>query len=415
MLIDKEKALELHRQAKGKIKMSPTVSIHRREDIAMAYIQGSACAVEEIYRDPAEVYDLTGKSNRIAIVSNGTAVLGLGDRSPAAALPMIEGKSLLYKIFGDVDAIPLCVDCRTFEGLEEICRSLTPTFAAVVIEDIKSPMDFQLVNKLDGNMDVPLLSDDMESTAVVVLGGLLNAAKIVEKELRDMKIVVLGAGTAGMATAHLLHFYGVKNLIMVHRSGILNASDPTLNEPQKMMLQWLNPENIKGSIPEALAGADVVVGLTGAPNILNESHIGLMASRPIVFALGRTEPEIGMEEAFAGGAYIAATSNIMHPNCLPNLLVFPGITRGLLDVRATGLNDQVLIATARELSALVDTRRLRRDHFVPFVLSDESTPRIAEVVAQSCIEQGLAKIQLPRRQVYESTWKRLYGRRTDRF
>ncbi len=410
-LIDREKALALHRRAKGKIKLSPTINVQRREDIAMAYIEGGAFAVEEVYRHRELLYDLTGKANRIAVVSDGTAVLGLGNRGPEAALPMIEGKCLLYKKLGDIDAIPLCVDCHDFDSLSTLCRSLAPTFGAVVIEDIKSPMDFELVSSLKDSMAVPLLSDDMESTSVVVLGGLLNASKMVEKDLRAMKVLILGSGTAGLGAAELLHHYGVRDIVMAHSTGILNSQEPNLKEPERRQLQWLNPRGIQGSIAEAIAGADAVVGLTGAPDILTRDHVLSMAPRPIVFALGRPVPEIALEEALAAGAAVAATSYIMHPNCLPNLLVFPGITRGLLDVRAKGINHQVLIAAAQELASLVDHRRLRRDNFVPYIFSDETTPRIAEVVAQSCIAQGLAKLELPPRQVYDQTWKRLYGRK----
>ncbi len=413
--IDKKKALELHHRAQGKIKLAPTVNVQCCEDIAMAYIEGGAFAVEEISRWSHRVYDLTGKANRIAVVSDGTAVLGLGDQGPQAALPMIEGKCLLYKKLGDIDAIPLCVDCHDLESLSTLCRSLAPTFGAVVIEDIKSPLAFQLVNHLRGAMAVPLLADDMESSSVVVLGGLLNASKLVEKDLRAMKVLILGSGTAGLATAELLHSYGVEDIVIAHSRGILDAGEKDLNEPQRQQLQWLNPRKVRGGIDSALEGADAVIGLTGAPNILTDRHIASMAPRPIVFALGRPVPEISMEEALAAGAAIAATSYIMHPNCLPNMLVFPGLTRGLLDVRARGINHQVLIAAAQELASLVDPRQLRRDHFAPYIFSDETTPRIAEAVAQSCIAQDLAQLELPPRKVYDDTWKRLYGRKSHWF
>lgn len=415
MTVDRNEALELHRKAKGKIKLSPNVSVRNKRDISLAYIQGGAVASGEILREKELVYDYTGKSNRLAIVSNGTSVLGLGDYGPEAALPMIEGKSLLYKHFGDVDAIPLCIKSNDMDEIMSFCRLLEPSFGAINIEDVKSPIDFDLVKRLRKELEIPIFGDDMHCSSVVILGSLINALKVVEKDLSSVKIVIVGAGTSAVATAELMLYAGATNVVMLNRRGIIHEDMADLNGVQKFILDRLNPEGIRGGIKEAAKDADILIGLTGKVGAFGRDDVASMAPRSIVFPLSRPEPEMDPEEAKAAGAEVVGCGLIEGPNTMPNLKVFPGITRGLLDVRATGLNFNVQMEAAKEYAANVDPQRLRADHITPFIFSDELTPRIAEAVAQSCVREGLARISPAPQEVFENTWKRLFGGYMARF
>nr|WP_321499591.1 malic enzyme-like NAD(P)-binding protein [uncultured Dethiosulfovibrio sp.] len=409
MTVDRTEALEMHRKAQGKIKLSPSVAIRTKRDISLAYLQGGAIAAGEIFKERDLAYEYTGKDNRLAIVSNGTSVLGLGNYGPEAALPMIEGKCLLYKKFGDIDAIPLCINPSEPERIMDFCRMLSPTFGAINVEDIKSPMDFNIVKTLRKELDIPIFGDDMHCSSVVILGSLMNALKVVEKELSTVKIVIVGAGTSAIATAELMLYGGATNIIMLNRKGIVSSDMEGLSGVQRHILDQLNPEGLRGGLTEAVKGADVLIGLTGQVGAFGVDEVKSMESRAIVFPLGRPEPEMNPLEAKGAGAEVVGCGVVEGINTMPNLKVFPGITRGLLDVRATGLNFNVLMKAAREYADNVDPRRLSADHITPHVFSDELTPRIAEAVAQSCISEGLARLTPAPHEVLERTWNRLFG------
>lgn len=415
MTVDRTEALELHKKANGKIKLSPNVSIRSKRDISMAYIQGGAIASGEILQEKELVYEYTGKNNRLAVVSNGTSVLGLGNYGPEAALPMIEGKCLLYKHFGDIDAIPLCVNATELDRLMDFCRLVAPSFGAINVEDIKSPIDFTLVKKLRQELEIPIFGDDMHSSSVVILGSLLNALKVVEKQLSSVKIVIVGAGTSAIATAELMFYAGATNIVMLNREGIVNETMEELSGVQRFILDKLNPEELRGGLHEAIGGADVLIGLTGTVGAFGKDDVARMAPRGIVFPLSRPHPEMDPEEAKAAGAEVVGSGLIEGKNTMPNLKVFPGITRGLLDVRATGMNFNVLMKAAREYADNVDARRLSPDHITPHVFSDDLTPRIAEAVAQACVAEGLARVKPKPQEVYEKTWQRLFGGYTARY
>lgn len=401
--------LELHRRAQGKIKLSPSISIRTKRDISLAYLHGGAIVTEEIYRDRDLAYDYTGKDNRLAIVSNGTSLLGLGNYGPEAALPMIEGKCLIYKKFGDVDAIPLCIDATEPERIMDFCRMLAPTFGAINVEDIKSPIDFDIVKTLRKELEIPIFADDMHCSSVVIMGSLMNALKVVEKDISSVKIVLVGAGTSAIATAELMLYGGATNLIMLNSKGIVSPETEGLSEPQRYILDQLNPDKVKGGLKEAVRGADILIGLTGQVGAFGAEEVRSMGPRAIVFALGRPEPEMDPLEAKAAGAEIVGCGLVEGINTMPNFKVFPGITRGVLDVRPTGLNSNVLMRAAREYADNVDSRRLSADHITPHAFSDELTPRIAEVVAQACITEGLARLTPKPHEVLERTWNRLFG------
>lgn len=407
MTIDRTEALDLHRKAKGKIKLCPSISIRSEKDITLAYLKGGAIASEEIFHNRDLAYDYTGKGNRVAVVSNGTSIMSLGNYGPEAAVPMMEAKCLLYKRFGDIDAIPLCINAPEPERLMDFCRMLAPTFGAINVEDIKSPVDFHTVKKLRQELDIPIFGDDMHSSSVVILGSLMNALKVVEKDIKNIKVVIVGAGTSAIATAELMLYAGVADIVMLNKKGIVSADMEDLSGVQRHILNQLNPEGIKGGLKEAVKGADVLIGLTGQPGAFGADNVRAMAPRAIVFPLGRPEPEMDPEEAESAGAEVVGCGIVEGKNTMPNMKVFPGITRGLLDVRATGLTFNVLMKAAAEYARNVDPRKLSKDHITPHLFSDELTPRIAEAVAQSCIREGLARLHPEPQEVFENTWKRL--------
>ncbi|PIE55561.1 MAG: NAD-dependent malic enzyme [Dethiosulfovibrio peptidovorans] len=409
MPVDRTEALELHRRAQGKIKLSPTISIRNKQDLAMAYIQGGAIAAKEIQANREAVYELTGKRDRLAIISNGTSLLGQEHYGPEAALPMIEGKCLLYKRFGDVNALPLCVNTTEIDQLTDFCRLLAPTVGAINLEDIKSPTDFLLVRKLRKELDIPIFADDMHCSSAVILGSLFNALKVVGKELDSVKIVIVGAGTSAIATAELMLHAGAQNIVMLNRQGIIHPEMESLNGVQRFILDRLNPEGLRGGLETAIRGADILIGLTGQPKAFGKEHVALMAPQSVVFPLTRPVPEMTQNEAKEAGAAVVGCGIMDGINCMPNLAIFPGFTRGILDVRATGLTFGVQLKVAREYADNVDTSRLGPDHITPFIFSDQLVPRIAEAVAQACVEEGLARIVPQPQEVYEKTWNRLFG------
>ncbi len=408
MTVDRLKALEMHRRSKGKIKIYPSINIRDEEDLAMAYVPGSIHAANEIIADKSMTYEYTGKGNRLALITDGSAVLGMGNIGPDAALPIMEGKCLLFKLFGDVNAFPLCISSQKADDIICAARLIAPTVGAINIEDVVTPRTFTVVRKLQESLDIPVICDDQHGSAVVVLAGLINALEVVGKKLENIKIVIFGSGAAGIATTELLLYAGSENIITLNSSGILGPENPKMNYIQEELSVKINPEGISGGLEEAVRGADVLIGFSGKGKFSTD-HIRQMNSRSIVFALSLPEPEIMPEEAKAAGATIVACGLSECINAMPNLHAFPGISRGLLDVRARGVNNNVLIRAAEALASVVDRRRLSENRIVPPLFSDEETPRVAEAVAQAAIKEGLALIKVPPKQVYDETWQRLYG------
>jgi len=408
MAVDRLKALEIHRKSKGKIKIYPTLNVRNEDDLAMAYIQGSIHPAREIIKDKNMAYEYTGKGNRMALITDGSAVLGMGNIGPDAALPVMEGKCLLFKLFGDVNAFPICLSSQTIEDIVNVGKLIAPTVGAINIEDVENPRTFTIVRQLQKLLDIPVICDDQHGSAIVVLAGLINALQVVCKKIEDIKIVIFGSGASGIAVAELLTYYGAKNIILLDKEGILGPENSSMNPVQEEISRRTNPEGISGNLEEALKGADVLIGLSGSGKFTKD-QIQLMNSDAIVFALSLPEPEISTDEAKAAGARIAACGLSESINAMPNLHAYPGLARGLLEVRAKGISNNILTKAAEAIANVVDRRRLSEDRIMPGLFSDEVTPRVAEAVAQATIADGLALKKVPQKQIYDETWQRLYG------
>ncbi|MGI6784532.1 MAG: NAD(P)-dependent malic enzyme [Aminivibrio sp.] len=408
MIIEKEAALLLHRKAGGKIRIYPTVNIRNEEDLGLAYIQGGAFAASEIVSNESTVYDYSGKGNRLAVISDGSAVLGMGNIGPTAALPVMEGKCLLFKTLGDVNAFPLCIDARSSDEIAAMARLIAPSFGAINIENVSSPNSFTVVEQLQAELDIPVFSDDQHGSAVVVMAALINALNLVEKEMPAVRVVIFGAGVAGIAAARLMKYAGVGEITVLNKCGVLGPGNGCMNFVQEELAAQLGLTRGGGSLEEAARGADVLIGMSSKGKF-TAGHISSLNEGSVVMALSMPEPEISVEEALAAGAVVFADGLPWTPNSMPNLHAYPGIARGLLDVRARSLNEKILMAAARAIAGAVDRKRLRKRRIVPDLFSDEVTPRVAEAVAQAAIAEGLAARPLPPKQIYEETWQRLFG------
>jgi len=406
--LERSQALEFHRRAKGKIKISPTINIRNEYDLAISYVPGSTPACEEIEKDANAVFDYTGKGNRLAVICNGTAVLGMGNVGPSASLPVLEGKSLILKLLGDVNAIPMAIDAGSFKEVMTFCRMLAPTVGGINIEDIKSPDAFYIVNELSSTLDIPVFCDDQQGSAVIILSAVTNSLKLIGKTIEQAKIVIIGAGAAGVASAKLLLKANAKNIIILNKNGILGPSHFGMDQVQEEIAPQTNPEGVKGGLDEAVEGADILVGLSRG-GVVTPEHIKKMASKPAVLALALPEPEISIEDALGAGAFIYASGLMKDPNTLLNIHAFPGIVRGSFDVRAKRLTDNMLLAAASALSNMVDRRHLSPGHISPRFFGSETTPRIAEAVGQAAIKDGAALLNIPEGEIYHNTWHRLFG------
>jgi malate dehydrogenase (oxaloacetate-decarboxylating) len=406
--IEKEEALEFHRYARGKVQTIPTVNVRNEHQLALAYVPGSIMACDEIRSDPALVYDYTGKSNRLAEISNGKAVLGMGDVGPVAAIPVLEGKALLLKLFGDVNAIPMAINAPSDEDVVKFCTMIAPTVGGINIEDIGSPDTFYVVRELTDKLDIPVFCDDQQGSAVIILAAVKNALKLLDIHIEESKIVVVGAGAAGIASTELLLTAGARDIIVLNEQGILGPSNAHTNPIQTNLGTRTNPRKITGGLDEAIAGADIMVGLARS-NAVTKDHRRKMNKKPVVLALALPEPEITYADAMEAGAYIYASGDVQHPNAMLNLHAFPGIVRGAFDVRASKLTDSMLLAAADALSSMIDRRNIAPDHICPKFFGNETTPRIAEAVGQAAINEGVAFLAVPEGKIYQDTWYRLFG------
>ncbi|WP_374712399.1 malic enzyme-like NAD(P)-binding protein [Symbiobacterium terraclitae] len=374
----------------GKIEVTPRVQVKTRDDLSVVYTPGVADVCRAIAEDPNKAFTLTIKRNTVAVVTDGTAVLGLGDIGPAAAMPVMEGKAMLFKQFADVDAFPICLDTKDPDEIVRIVKALAPTFGGINLEDISSPRCFEIERRLQEELDIPVFHDDQHGTAVVVLAGLMNAARVVGKELSDLKVVVCGIGAAGIAITKMLMLAGIKNIIGVDREGIIERGK---KYPSNPMWQWYaentNPENRHGGMAEAIEGADAFIGVSG-PGALKIEHVKKMAKDPIVFAMANPTPEIDPEEA---EPYVAvmATGRSDYPNQVNNLLCFPGLFRGALNCRARQINDAMKLAAARAIAAVVSDEELHAEYIIPSVFNKRVAEMVAQAVEAAAYESGVAR------------------------
>lgn len=406
----REEALAMHKDNQGKIEIRVKVPVRDADDLTLAYSPGVAEPCMEINKNPSDVDVYTNHSNFVCVVSNGTAVLGLGDIGPAAAMPVMEGKSLLFKTFGDVDAFPLCVNTKDTAKIVELVELLAPTFGGVNLEDIKAPECFVIEDSLkkNGVFKGPIFHDDQHGTAVVTLAGLINALKVVGKNLEDIKVVTSGAGAAGIAIIKLLMAVGLKNVIMCDSKGaIWDGRAEGMNPYKVEIARHTNPDKVKGGLAEAIKGADVFIGVS-APDSLDEAMIKSMAKDPIVFAQANPIPEIWpLQRAYDAGAKVVATGRSDCPNQINNVLAFPGIFRGAIDVRATDINDAMKIAAARAIADLVKPEELSPTMIIPSTLNPDVAPMVAAATAKAAMDSGIARVKIDPAVVAENLRQRL--------
>ena len=373
-------SLRIHEQFKGKLTVKSRVAIQDKEDLSIAYTPGVAEPCKKIHDNKQDVYKYTIKGHTVAVVSDGTAVLGLGDIGPEAAMPVMEGKSVLFKEFGDVDAFPICLDTKEPAEIIKTVKYISPTFGGINLEDISSPRCFEIEETLKEELDIPVFHDDQHGTAIVVTAGIINSLRIVKKEWKDLKIVVAGAGAAGLSVCKLLMHFGPDDIILTNRKGAVYEGRPDLNPVVAKMAKITNKHKKQGTLADVLVGADIFIGVSGA-NLVTSEMIKTMNKDAIVFALANPIPEIMPEDAFEGGARIVATGRSDFPNQINNVLVFPGLFRGALMVRSKKIVDDMIVAAARALASLVSDRELNEKYIIPEVFDKRCAKVVAEEVA----------------------------------
>ena len=386
------KSLELHKAKKGKVAIASKMPVNSMADLALAYTPGVAEPCREIGRNKDALYEVTSKGNMVAVITDGTAVLGLGDIGPDAALPVMEGKSILFKRFADIDAFPICINSKDVDEIVRTSALIASSFGGVNLEDIAAPRCFEVEKKLQEICDIPIFHDDQHGTAVIVLSGILNALKVVGKKLDAVKIVMTGAGAAGTAICKFLMSAGAKNVILCDRSGaIYEGRTDHMNWAKEEIAKTSNPNREKGSVADVIKNADVFLGISG-PGIVDGDMVKTMAPKAIVFAMANPTPEIYPDEAIAAGAAVVATGRSDFPNQINNCLGFPGIFRGALDVRASVINEEMKLAAAYALASLVPDDELRADRIITEVMDDRVVPAIAKAVAEAARKTGVARI-----------------------
>ena len=382
-------ALEMHETHKGKVGIVSKVEVATRDDLSTAYTPGVAEPCRKIKENPDDVYKYTFKGNMVAVVSNGTAVLGLGDIGPEAGLPVMEGKAVLFKEFGGVDAFPICIDAHDAASVIAACKAIAPTFGGINLEDIKSPECFEIEETLERELDIPVFHDDQHGTAVITLAGLTNALKVVGKKKEDVRIVTSGAGAAAIAITKLLLSAGFKDITMCDRKGAIYKGRDGLNWIKEEMAEVTNLEHKAGSLADILVGADVFIGVS-APGTVTTEMVKTMNRDAIVFACANPTPEIFPEDAKAGGAKVVSTGRSDYPNQINNVLAFPGIFRGAFDVRAGDINEEMKVAAAHALAELISDEELSADYIIPKAFDHRVGPAVAKAVAEAARRTGVA-------------------------
>ncbi|MCA0147322.1 MULTISPECIES: malic enzyme-like NAD(P)-binding protein [Bacillaceae] len=399
----REEALHMHRVNKGKLESKSKVEVRNADDLSLAYSPGVAEPCKVIYDKPETVYDYTMKGNMVAVVSDGTAVLGLGNIGPEAALPVMEGKAVLFKSFAGVDAFPICLNTTDVDKIVETVKLLEPTFGGVNLEDIAAPNCFEIEERLKKETNIPVFHDDQHGTAIVTVAGLVNALKIVGKKMSEIKVVANGAGAAGMAIIKLLYRYGVRDIIMCDSKGAIYEGRPEgMNSTKDEVAKFTNRDHIKGGLGEVLKDADVFIGVSVA-GALTEEMVSSMKQDPIIFAMANPVPEIMPELAKAAGAKVIGTGRSDFPNQVNNVLAFPGIFRGALDVRATHINEKMKQAAVEAIASLITEDELNADYVIPAPFDKRVAPAVAAAVAKTAMETGVARLKVDPEEIRKKT------------
>ncbi len=386
-----KESLRLHYEWKGKLEMKSRATVNNKQELSLAYTPGVAQPCLEIQKDVNLSYDLTRRWNTVTVVTDGTAVLGLGDIGPEAGMPVMEGKCVLFKEFGGVDAIPLCIRSKDVDDIVNTVALLAGSFGGVNLEDISAPRCFEIEKKLKEKTDIPIFHDDQHGTAIVSLAAIINALKIVKKDLKDCKIVFSGAGAAGVAITKLLINIGIKDAILCDSKGILCEGDPRLNESKKEIASFTNKNKVQGSLADALKDADIFIGVS-APGIVTQDMVRAMAKDPVVLAMSNPIPEIMPDLAKEAGAAVIGTGRSDFANQINNVLAFPGIFRGALDVRASDINEEMKIAAAEAIASLVSDEELTPEYIIPRPFDERVGKTVAEYVAKAARDSGVARI-----------------------
>ncbi|MCW9134493.1 NAD-dependent malic enzyme [Bacillus paramycoides] len=386
-----ERSLLLHKELVGKIEITSKVEVNSADDLSLTYTPGVAESCKAIAADEETVYDYTARGNMVAVVSDGTAVLGLGNIGPKAAMPVMEGKSILFKKFANVDAFPLCLGTTDVDEIVTLVKNLEPTFAGINLEDIAAPRCFEIEKRLKEETNIPVFHDDQHGTAIVVLAAVINALKVVSKQMGNVKIVINGAGSAGIAIGKLLLKAGAKHITLVSLEGIVCEGETWMNEAQIEVSKKTNREYVRGTLKEAIHQVDIFIGVS-APNVLTKELVQSMNEKPIVFAMANPIPEIFPEDALEAGAAVVGTGRSDYSNQVNNVLAFPGIFRGALDVRATDITEEMKLAAAYGIANIITDEERNANYVIPNPLDKRVVPSVAEAVAKAAIDSGVAQI-----------------------
>ena len=385
-----EASLKMHEENKGKLEVNSKVRIETRDDLSTAYTPGVAEPCRKIAADPSDVYKYTCKANTVAVVSDGTAVLGLGDIGPLAAIPVMEGKSVLFKRFAGVDAFPICLDTKDVDEIVETVKRIAPSFGGINLEDISAPRCFEVERRLKEELDIPVFHDDQHGTAIVVCAGLINALRLTNRTFKNATAVISGAGSAGISICKLMLKFGIGNVVLVDKNGALCPGEEWMNTAQKEMAEITNKNKERGNLAEIMKGKDIFVGVS-APGIVTAEMVSTMASDAIVFSMANPVPEIMPEESKKGGARVIASGRSDYPNQINNVLVFPGIFRGALDSKARQITEPMKVAAAKAIASIVKDEELREDYIIPDAFNPEVAKAVAKAVADEAYNSGVAK------------------------
>lgn len=387
----RQESLKKHAEWKGKIEIVPRVEVDTREKLSLAYTPGVAEPCLAIRDDPEKSFTLTRRWNTVPVITDGTAILGLGDIGPEAGMPVMEGKCALFKAYGGVDAYPLCIRSKDTEEIIRTVELLAGSFGGVNLEDISAPRCFEIETRLKKELDIPVFHDDQHGTAIVVTAALINSLKLADKKKEDIKVVINGAGAAGISIAKFLMRFGVKDIIACDKAGVIVEGDERFNPAQRELARVTNRKFVKGTLADAIVGADVFIGVSAA-NCLTKDMVRSMADKPILFTCANPVPEISCEDAKEAGAFIHGTGSSQNPNQINNVLVFPGLFRGALDVRATTVNFEMMAAASKGIAECVSADELSREYILPYAYDKRAHEAVAKAVAEAAIKTGVSKL-----------------------